>query len=153
MEFASAIDDVPGSRDASTHDPHSAAPKPKAKSKIRAGPKPRVDIDNQITEANRLSEVLKRVSQAAKTAAKNGSRAKKRLVRKAGKLSSEDLERIAVLKGCGLFTGVIAGSANSSDGGDVPSQDEDSMLVDNLVVHNKISAAMENIPGAKDVFP
>ena len=40
---------------------------------------------------------------AARTTSRNNRKAKQRLIKKAGKLSPEDLERIAVLKRCGLF--------------------------------------------------
>jgi hypothetical protein len=49
-----------------------------AKAKAKSMGKPRIDIDNQITEANRLAAVLRRVAQAAKTTAKNGTRTKRR---------------------------------------------------------------------------
>ena len=68
----------------------------------RGANRPRIDIDDQIAEANRLSSVMKKLAHAAKMAEKNGQRVKQRLMKKAGKLSAEDLERIAVLKRCGL---------------------------------------------------
>jgi hypothetical protein len=114
--------------------------------------RPRIDIDNQISEANRVSAVLRRVAQAAKSTAKNGTRAKQRLVRKAGKVSSEDLERIAVLKRCGLFNGESIGRQTSSHAGGSASSAKQSLLLDNHFVHGKISAAMPNIPGASDLF-
>jgi hypothetical protein len=114
--------------------------------------KPRIDIDNQIKEANRLSEVLRKVAQAAKTTAKNGTRAKQRLVRKAGKLSSEILERIAVLKRCGLFTGVMKETETDSTPGTLATSTEESVMVDKQNVRNKIAQTMSHITGADELF-
>ncbi len=122
-------------------------PQPKARVK-----KPRIDIDNQITEANRLSEVLRKVAQAAKTTAKNGTRAKQRLVRKAGKLSSEDLERIAVLKRCGLFTGAMQDAETEPTSGGPASGSEGSILVDKQNVRQKIAQTISHIAGAEELF-
>ena len=69
----------------------------------RGANRPRIDIDDQIAEANRLSSVMNKLSHTAKMAEKNGQRVKQRLMKKAGKLSAQDLERIAVLKRCGLL--------------------------------------------------
>ena len=81
-----------------------AAPKAKARGgRPKAASRPKIDIDLEIIEANRLAQVTKRMMQAAKAAQRNSQRSKQRLVRKAGKLSAADLERIAVLKRCGLF--------------------------------------------------
>jgi hypothetical protein len=124
-----------------------APAQPKARVK-----KPRIDIDNQITEANRLSEVLRKVAQAAKTTAKNGTRAKQRLVRKAGKLSSEDLERIAVLKRCGLFTGVMQDSEAEHPSAPSALGNEGNIMVDKLNVRNKIAQTMSHITGAEELF-
>ena len=76
---------------------------PKAPGRPKKGSRPRIDIDDEITEANRLTEVTKKMMKAAKSAQRNSKRVKQRLVRKAGKLSASDLERIATLKRCGLF--------------------------------------------------
>ena len=88
--------------------PASVAVQAAAKAKSRGGrprasSRPKIDIDDEIIEANRLAEVSKRMMQAAKAAQRNSRRSKQRLVRKAGKLSAADLERIAVLKRCGLY--------------------------------------------------
>jgi hypothetical protein len=114
--------------------------------------KPRIDIDNEIKEANRLSEVLRKVAQAAKTTAKNGTRAKQRLVRKAGKLSSEDLERIAVLKRCGLFTGVMKQTDPHTSLETSETGMEDNVMADKQNVRNKIAQTMSHITGADELF-
>ena len=76
----------------------------KAKAKGRGRPvRPRIDLDEQIAHANKLAEVSKKMLVAAKSAQKAQKKQKQRLIRKAGKLSAEDLERMAVLKRCGLY--------------------------------------------------
>ncbi len=136
------------STDHGSLDHNGGAPaRPKARVK-----KPRIDIDNQIKEANRLSEVLRKVAQAAKTTAKNGTRAKQRLVRKAGKLSSEDLERIAVLKRCGLFTGVMQDSEAEHPSAPSAMGIEENIMVDKQNVRNKIAQTMSHITGADERF-
>jgi hypothetical protein len=84
--------------------------------------RPRIDIDEQIEEANRLATLLKKVQQSAKNIKKSGQRTKKRLLAKAGRLSGEDLERISVIKRCGLI--VDPHVADSEIGG---SEDRPSM--------------------------
>ena len=77
---------------------------PQPRRAVQKRPKrPRIDIDEQIEEANRLAALLKKVQQSAKNIKKSGQRTKKRLLAKAGRLSGEDLERIAVIKRCGLI--------------------------------------------------
>ena len=81
--------------------PASSQAPPKAKAKGRGRPvRPRIDLDEH---ANKLAEVSKKMLVAAKSAQKAQKKQKQRLIRKAGKLSAEDLERMAVLKRCGLY--------------------------------------------------
>ena len=77
-------------------------PQPKRQGQKRPK-RPRIDIDEQIEEANRLAALLKKVQQSAKNIKKAGQRTKKRLLAKAGRLSGDDLERISVIKRCGLI--------------------------------------------------
>ena len=87
-------------------DPPAVAPpaEAKAKGRPRARPqRPRIDLDEQISQANQLAQVTKKMLNAARSAQRNQKRQKQRLIRKAGKLSAQDLERIAVLKRCGLY--------------------------------------------------
>ena len=72
-----------------------------AKSKRTA--KPKIDLDDEIRRANDLAAMSRKMLSAAKNVSRNTKKAKQRLIKKAGKLSPEDLERIAVLKRCGLF--------------------------------------------------
>jgi hypothetical protein len=79
----------------------------RASSKLRA----RIDIDDEIEEANKIADMLKKVQKKAKTMHRSSKKAKQRLVVKASKLRAEDLERIAVLKRCGLFVSEDASEA------------------------------------------
>ena len=78
----------------------------------------RIDIDDEIEEANKISDMLKKVQKKAKSMQRSSKKAKQRLVVKAGKLRAEDLERIAVLKRCGLFVSENASNPNAEVSGD-----------------------------------
>ena len=80
----------------------SAKAEPKASPKRKAS-RPKIDLDDEIRRANDLAAMSRKMLAAAKVSAKNNKRSKQRLIKKAGKLTPEDLERIAVLKRCGLF--------------------------------------------------
>jgi hypothetical protein len=66
--------------------------------------RPDIDYDEKIQEATKNIKEMARAMAAAKSAQKNERRKKQRLVKKASALSPEDLERIAVLKRCGMWT-------------------------------------------------
>ncbi len=88
---------------------------PQAKRQVQKRPKrPRIDIDEQIEEANRLAALLKKVQQSAKNIKKSGQRTKKRLLAK-GRLSGDDLERISVIKRCGLIVDPRVASSGSGE--------------------------------------
>ena len=64
--------------------------------------KPRIDLDGSIANARAaMLKAQKEVSEARRIG-RNERRKKQRLVKKASGLSPDDLERIAVLKRCGL---------------------------------------------------
>jgi hypothetical protein len=65
--------------------------------------RPRIDIDDEIESANELSVLMKKISHAAKISQRNSVRSKARLVKKCANMSVQDLERLAVLKRCGLL--------------------------------------------------
>ncbi len=62
-----------------------------------------------------MGDAKKAVAQA-RADARNDSRKRARLIKKAGGLNAEDLERIAVLKLCGLFFTRAGCSAGGQDG-------------------------------------
>jgi hypothetical protein len=74
----------------------------------------RIDIDDEIQEAAQISDMLKKVQKRATSLKKSSKKAKQRLVLKASKLRAEDLERIAVLKRCGIFIDERAGNPNAA---------------------------------------
>ena len=76
---------------------------PKSRGRHRNVDRPRIDIDDEIESANELSNLMTKIGHAAKMSQRNSVRSKARLVKKCGKLSVQDLERLAVLKRCGLL--------------------------------------------------
>ena len=83
--------------------PTSAKAEAKASTRSKKAAKPKIDLDEEIRRANDLAAMSRKMLSVAKQTSKNNRKAKQRLIKKAGKLSPEDLERIAVLKRCGLF--------------------------------------------------
>ena len=76
----------------------SASPKSRAK-------RPRIDYDDSIAKARAAMLKAQKDVADARRVARNERRKKQRLVKKAAALSPDDLERIAVLKRCGLSVG------------------------------------------------
>ena len=116
--------------------------------------RPKIDIDDEIDEANRLAEVTKKMMHAAKSAQRNSRRVKQRLVRKAGKLSASDLERIATLKRCGLFvpdpTEESTSSTTSAPSSSSSSTAEASAPLRR--VNTKLFSAVGQVEGAADLL-
>jgi len=75
------------------------------RTRVRGRPsgRPKIDIDAEVDEANRLAELFKRMQHASKIAAKCAMKSKQRLMKKANALSQQDLMRLAVLKRCGFI--------------------------------------------------
>jgi hypothetical protein len=116
--------------------PVSPVAKAKAKAAVgrpRGGKKPQIDIDVEIQEANRLAELFKKMQKASNVSARNSTRQRQRLVRKAHKLSEQDLMSLAVIKRCGMFVpdapDVSASSAGAAGG---PPQAKKSKLQEQL---------------------
>ena len=74
-------------------------------------PKPIIDLDDHIRKARDAIKLARKQVQQARVQAKLEKRKKQRLLRKASTLNLEDLERIAVLKRCGLV--VSSGGSNA----------------------------------------
>ena len=83
--------------------PTSAKAEAKASTRSKKAARPKIDLDEEIRRANDLAAMSRKMLNVAKPTSKNNRKAKQSLIKKAGKLSPEDLERIAVLKRCGLF--------------------------------------------------
>jgi hypothetical protein len=79
--------------------------------------RPHIDYDAKIQEAAINIKEMGKAMAAAKSAQKNERRKKQRLVKKASALSPEDLERIAVLKRCGLFVAAGRDAIAAPSGG------------------------------------
>ena len=76
---------------------------PNSSGRGKRAARPSIDLDDEIRRANDLAAMSRKMLTAARNVSRNNKTAKQRLIKKAGKLSPEDLERIAVLKRCGLF--------------------------------------------------
>jgi hypothetical protein len=127
----------------------------KAKAKVRGRPKvaarPKIDLDEEIDKANQLAEMSRKMMNAAKSLQKNNRRCKQRLVRKAGKLSPEDLEIIAVLKRCGLYAEPVHDEDDEEEDEDGVAQG-DHAVATSSVKKAKFSAPVPKIAGAVKIF-
>lgn len=88
---------------------------------------PPIDLDEHIKEAQKAMKAAQKEVQKAKNHAKYERRKKARLMAKASKLNSADLERIATLKRCGLWApglgepkNIPSASASASSSTDGP---------------------------------
>jgi len=137
--------------------PVSAPTTPVAKSKARAAggrsrgvKKPQIDIDVEIDQAHKLAELFKKMQKASKVAARNAGRQRQRLVRKAQKLSEQDLMRLAVIKRCGMFVQDDAvASASAVGGDDAPTPPKKSKGQEAL--SNRIKTLVGSAAGAKEL--
>ena len=116
--------------------------------------RPRLDIDDQIMEANRVHDMLKKMSSAAKQIKKSQTKAKQRLIKKASRLNPEDLERIAVLKrvfndveGDSTTTGSSSAASSSSTSAPAPNP-----IKGIRRLHSSLKLAMNKVPGAESVI-
>lgn len=81
---------------------------------------PKIDIDALIAQHMANMKSAKKLEAEAKKMVRNEKRKKQRLMKKASTLTPDDLERIAVLKRCGLWdpaTGVRIMSASEREAG------------------------------------
>ena len=80
-----------------------AAPRPtRPKPTKKRREKPVIDLDDHIRKAQEAIKIARKQVQQARVQAKLEKRKKQRLVRRPSSPNVEDLERIAVLKRCGL---------------------------------------------------
>ena len=127
---------------------------PKRAGRPKGSRLPKIDIDHAIDEANRLAEVTKKMMQAAKSAQRNSRRSKQRLVRKAGKLSASDLERIATLKRCGLYVPEPTEESTTNSGSAASSSSSGMAEVSAPLrrLNSKMFAAVGQVQGAADLL-
>ena len=99
--------------------PSSAAAAPVPPDSVEAAPseasartrsaRPRIDLDESIAQARQAMKTAQKEVAQARREARNERRKKQRLIKKAANLIPEDLERIAMLKRCGLAERVQPG--------------------------------------------
>ena len=120
----------------------------------RSAQHPRLDIDDQISEANRVHDMLKKMSSAAKQIKKSQTKAKQRLIKKASRLNPEDLERIAVLKRvfgetqCDGTSSASSSAASSSALAASPPNPSKGIRR----LHSSLRVMMNKVPGAENVI-
>ena len=124
------------------------------RTKIRGRPstRPKIDIDAEVEEANRLADLFKRMQHASKIAAKCAMKSKQRLMKKANMLSQQDLMRLAVLKRCGFIEPTDTGSGAS--GTPAPAVIEAATRMSTTgggSVGKKLQGLVSSIPGASDL--
>lgn len=83
--------------------PSAAGPADTALASRKRSRPPKIDIDARIASYVTERKQAERVLAAASAKAKAEKRKKRRLVKKASMMTADDLERIAVLKRCGLW--------------------------------------------------
>jgi hypothetical protein len=128
----------------------SEAPPQPVRHRISGKMRARIDIDDEIEEAFAISDMLKKVQKRAKSMQKSSKKAKQRLVMKASKLRAEDLERIAVLKRCGLFATENASTPNAEVSGDV--QPEPPQRASKGKVQRKVADIISQTPGSSGLL-
>ena len=109
----------------------------------------RIDIDDQISEANRVHDLLRKMSQAAKSLKRTQTKAKQRLLKKAARLNPADLERIAVLKR--IFADPVEETATASSAGTIPSSPSTGCSKGALDMHGTLRTMLKGYPGVEDV--
>lgn len=119
--------------------------------RARGPKKPKIDIDREIQEANRLAELFKKMQTASKVASRNASRSKQRLIRKANKLSEQDLMRLAVLKRCGMFVPETSAEPMSPSAAAVmPSPTKKTKTQEHI--SSRFKSLVTSVPGAAEVL-
>jgi hypothetical protein len=128
----------------------------KKRGRPKASARPKIDIDDEIKEANKIHAIMKKLALAAKAAERNGQRVKQRLVKKASKLNVLDLERIAVLKRCGLLpiTGSSSAETSSTETGS-SSSDSSPVKVGSAIpakVKEHMAMALGRLSGGSEIL-
>ena len=88
--------------------------KPASGGAAKRAKKPRIDLDDSIAAARAAMQKAQKEVAEARRVARNERRKKQRLVKKVSTLSPDDLERVAVLKRCGLANLVTRHAASQS---------------------------------------
>lgn len=133
--------------------PTPATGKPlKTRTRGRPASRPKIDIDDEIQEANRLADLFRRMQAASKVAARNAHRSKQRLMKKASKLSQTDLLRMATLKRCGLVELSPEVPEGEGSGGAIADGTCVMPLSTTSAASVKVKGVVNNIAGARDLL-
>jgi len=122
----SSVATVPGA------EPSSQPPIPEQEQRVRRKrPRlPKIDIDALIAQHLANMKNAKKLEAEAKKLMRNEKRKKQRLMKKASNLTPDDLERIAVLKRCGLWdpaNGVTIVPATEDNAAAAPQQPQQAL--------------------------
>ena len=158
--MAAAARDVEALHRSSSLQVEPAGSPPKGKARAKSMPtakpltrprvvRPRIDIDDQISEANRVHDLLRKMSQAAKSLKKAQTKAKQRLLKKAARLNPADLERIAVLKR--IFSESAEETSSASSACSIPSLPSTGCSKGALDMHGTLRTMLKGLPGVEDV--
>ena len=110
---------TPASPDATA----AAAEAPAENGQKKRTKRPRIDLDDSISKAKQAMKAAQKSVAEARKIGRNERRKKQRLLKKAIGLSADDLERIAVLKRCGLDPARAKGSATAQNTAMPPTSD------------------------------
>ena len=113
--------------------------------------RPKIDIDGEVDEANRLADLFRRLQKAAKNSGRAAMKSKQRLMKKANKLSEMDLMRLAVLKRCGFIDvqrpeEVVDGQVAAGAAAALPNQPGGQNM------GKRLMGMVSNIPGANELL-
>ena len=102
-----------------------AAASPPAPRRRRRKEHPPIDIDKTIADAREAVKAAQRAMTEARALARNERRKRARLIKKAAQLSPRDLDRIAILKKCGVWDPVSQKRTPNPQGDRKPDADAD----------------------------
>jgi hypothetical protein len=118
-------------------------------SKAKTKTKSRVDIDDDIDEANKVRGLLRRIPKKAVQIKRTSKKMKQQIVRRANKLQAEDIERIAVLRRCGLYISAEEIAPTTSDPAGMRASSD---VASSSVVQDQMNAIRTRTTGSCDLL-
>lgn len=103
-----------------------ATPSPVVPRRRRRKEHPPIDIDKTIADAREAVKAAQRAMTEARALARNERRKRARLIKKAAQLSPQDLDRLAILKKCGVWDPVSQTRTTGTPAAHVPPAGADS---------------------------
>ena len=94
----------------------------------RRGPRPKLDFDEEMAKIAQQAKEAKKILNAHMADKRNAARRKSRLVKKASRLPTDDLYRIAVLKRCGHLERFFGSGKDGDPNKAAPLSDEDKKM-------------------------